>query len=57
MAQVQCLICKQTKDSTFDYYWNAKGRQGHCKECQKAYVKAWKEGVKTKTLRNQGKSC
>lgn len=44
MAQVQCPICKQQKDSTFDFYWQADKRSGRCKECQKAYVKAWIKG-------------
>jgi len=43
MAQVVCTQCKKTKDSTFDFYWTKTARLARCKECQKAYVKAWRE--------------
>lgn len=58
MAQAQCRICKQTKDSTFDFYWNKKGRQGHCKECQRQYNKAWNQGIRERIAKKKmGKTC
>ena len=41
MADAECRVCKEIKDSTFDYYWSNGERQRRCKDCMKAYTVEW----------------
>ena len=57
MVDVVCPRCKETRDSTFDFYWKgSEKRQRYCKPCMKDYANRWHQRNKSLCVSKEAKN-